>query len=78
MYPLFRDGQEVQVQPTKEYAIGDIVVAKHPILKDTIIIKEISSIKDDGVQLKSIGEGTTNFGLIKKDQIIGKVVSSKI
>jgi len=74
MYPLLRDGQEVEVEPAKEYFVGDIVVVKHPLLRDAIIIKEIASIKDDRAELKSIGEGTTNFGLVKQDQIIGKVI----
>jgi phage repressor protein C with HTH and peptisase S24 domain len=72
MYPLLRDGEEVTVYPAKKYEVGDIVVAKHPFLKDTLIIKEISAIENEQYRLKSIGEGNTQFGPIKQEDIIGK------
>ena len=74
MYPLLRDGQEVEIQPQTDYQIGDIVVARHPFLKDTVVIKQISEVTDSGYYLKSIGEGTSNFGTVKLKDIIGKVL----
>lgn len=74
MYPLLRDGQEVEVQPQTDYHAGDIVVARHPFLKDTVVVKQISEVSDSGYRLKSIGEGTSNFGTVKPKDIIGKVL----
>ena len=78
MTPLLRDGQEVQVQPAESYSVGDMVVAIHPIQTDLIIVKQITEIKDGRFRLRGTNpeESTDNFGLIKKGNIIGKVILS--
>ena len=81
MNPLLRDGQEVQVQAAKNYEVGDIVVATHPIQTDITIIKRIESISgDEYFRLRGINknESSDNFGLVSKSNVIGKVLSETL
>jgi nickel-type superoxide dismutase maturation protease len=76
MYPLLRDGQEVQVQPADDYQVGDIVVARHPIQSDLTIVKRIDEISSDGrfrLRGSNSEESTDHFGLISPNKIIGKI-----
>lgn len=77
MNPLLRDGQEVQVQAIKNYEIGDVVIAIHPIQTDLTIIKRIESIESGRFRLRGDNfiESTEKFGLVSRNKIIGKVVS---
>ena len=77
MNPLLHDGDRISVMPAPEYKVGDIVAAVHPIQSDLTIVKRIESITPDGrLRLRGTNpeESTDNFGLIKKENIIGKVI----
>ncbi len=51
MYPTLKDGQELIVLKTKDFKVGDIVVAKHP--EYGLIVKRVGKIKGDMVYLIS-------------------------
>ncbi|HIH61660.1 MAG TPA: S24 family peptidase [Methanobacteriales archaeon] len=51
MYPTLKDGQELIVLKTKDFKVGDIVVAKHP--EYGLIVKRVGKIEGDMVYLIS-------------------------
>jgi len=51
MYPTLRDGQRIIVLKTKDFKVGDIVVAKHP--EYGLIVKRVGKIEGDRVYLIS-------------------------
>jgi len=76
MYPLLRDGDEVQVQRMPTYSIGDIIVATHPIQADITIVKRIQDIENGHFRLRGTNpkDSTDKFGLVPMQKIIGKVL----
>nr|WP_315102453.1 nickel-type superoxide dismutase maturation protease [uncultured Fretibacterium sp.] len=52
MYPTLRDGERVVVDTTAcrkaPPAVGDVVLARHPFMRDTWMIKRIVGVADDG------------------------------
>lgn len=89
MVPTLQDGQSIVVLKTKDYKVGDIVVATHPTYG--MIVKRLSKIQGDEVYLTSdnknietttipLGNGavetvtkTPYNGWLPKDNIIGVV-----
>ena len=57
--------------------IGNIVVSKHPKIKNKLIIKRIHGIYKNGIDLRgdnsSLTTDSRHWGLIRTDLIIGKV-----
>ncbi|MDD3454288.1 MAG: S24 family peptidase, partial [Methanobacteriales archaeon] len=51
MYPTLKDGQRLIVLKTKNFKVGDIVVAKHP--EYGLIVKRVGKIEGDKVYLIS-------------------------
>ncbi|MDI9624753.1 MAG: S24/S26 family peptidase [Methanothermobacter sp.] len=51
MYPTLKDGQQLIVLKTKDFKVGDIVVAKHP--EYGLIVKRVGKIEGDMVYLIS-------------------------
>ncbi len=51
MYPTLKDGQQLIVLKTKDFKIGDIVVAKHPTYG--LIVKRVGKIEGNRVYLVS-------------------------
>jgi len=51
MVPTLQDGQEIIVHKTKDYKVGDIVVATHPTYG--LIVKRLNKIEDNRVYLMS-------------------------
>lgn len=51
MYPTLKDGQSIVVLKTKDYKVGDIVVAKHP--EYDMIVKRLHKIEGNRVYLMS-------------------------
>lgn len=76
MYPLLRDGQEIQVEKAGRYKVGDIVVATHPIQTDLTIVKRVAAIENGRFRLRgeSGAESTDKFGLVPPERILGKVL----
>jgi len=65
MVPTLKDGQDIVVLKTKDYKVGDIVVARHP--EYGLIVKRVSQIKDGQVYLMSDNRETivTSNGIYK-------------
>lgn len=79
MHPLLRDGQTISAMKIGHYAVGDIVVARHPIQTDLIIVKRISALEEGAFRLEGINreENTDRFGLVPAEKILGKVTLEK-
>lgn len=76
MEPLITNGTQVTVEPTSDIAVGDVIVAKHPY-KKIDVIKQVSAVDNGRYTLSGLGPDSTdsqNFGLIRKRDIIGKVI----
>ena len=83
MKPILESGDIVFYKDVKDkstISIGDIVIFNHPI-KNIKLIKRISSIKGEGVEVSgentNFSDDSNYFGLINKDSIVG-VVTSRI
>jgi nickel-type superoxide dismutase maturation protease len=77
MFPTLNEGELVLVNPHAEYAVGDIVVARHPFKQSVNIIKRIAEIlpgeryillSDNLVE----SSDSRSFGAIPARDIIGK------
>lgn len=51
MYPTLKNGQEIIAVKTKDFKVGDIVIAKHPVYG--LIVKRVGKIEGDMVYLVS-------------------------
>lgn len=84
MQPTLQPGEEVLVDP-RAYrdggpAVGDLVVAFHPLRQDFKLIKRVRGVEGNGrVFLQgdnaSASTDSRQFGPIEPDQIVGKVTS---
>ncbi len=77
MLPTLKDGDEVLVKPSRNYQIGDVVVAKHPF-KITPIIKRITKFSTGG-KVFLVGDNlaeskdSRSFGEVPEKDILGRV-----
>ena len=80
MNPTLKDGEVVLVDRTAEIAVGDIVVAKHPIEQTGELIKRIARINERGHYFL-VGDNledsndSRHFGAVTREYIKGKVVA---
>ncbi|HMS41795.1 MAG TPA: nickel-type superoxide dismutase maturation protease [Pyrinomonadaceae bacterium] len=80
MNPTLRDGETVLVDRKAEIAVGDIVVAKHPIEQTSEIVKRIERINERGHYFL-VGDNlddsndSRHFGAVSREYIKGKVVA---
>lgn len=77
MLPIYQPGDYVLVVKMlfRLPAIGDILVIKHP--KFGTLIKQVKIIKASGLIMQSInqiGISQDDIGLVRSDQIIGRVL----
>lgn len=77
MFPTLNEGDLVLINPHAEYAIGDIVVARHPFKQSVNIIKRIAEILPDERYIllsDNLVESSDSrsFGAIAAKDIIGK------
>ncbi len=82
MTPLLRPGEyvlvDMRISPEADLAVGDIVLARHPYVRDLVIIKAISGIDPGGrYHLRGMNmlESTdsANFGALSAGHILGRV-----
>ena len=83
MEPILKSGDFVvykEVIDRSTISIGDIVIFHHPT-KNIKLIKKISSIKGEGLEVSgensNFSDDSNYFGLINKNSIVG-VVTSRI
>ncbi len=79
MKPTLEDGDSVLIEPSKQFRVGDIVLANHPFRKSIKILKRIEIIRPDGSYFligDNLAESTDSrsFGAIPAKDIIGKVI----
>ena len=73
MVPDYHDGDLVLVVPDAPFAVGDVVVARHPF-KNIDVIKYVGSIEDGYVYLQSpAGDDSRVFGRAPVASIRGRV-----
>tara|TARA_B100000963_G_scaffold322243_1_gene306157 strand:- start:1640 stop:1897 length:258 start_codon:yes stop_codon:yes gene_type:complete len=79
MWPTLHHDQVVEfreTEPGATYHAGDIVLAKHPMKTDVVVIKRILRVESDG-RLFLVGdnpdptasEDSHNFGPVKPDHV---------
>ncbi len=77
MSPLLAEGQKILVDESKVIEEGDIVVTKHPIQTDLVIVKKVLEIlPNNSLRLVGLNQKRSShkFGLVKSTFVIGKVV----
>lgn len=78
MQPALQPQDHVLVKKCTRFEVGDVIVSKHPIQSDLVIVKQIESIDKNG-RLKLVGlnsvESSHRFGLVNKKLVYGKVTS---
>ena len=82
MFPALRDGDEVDVDlaafRSREPRPGEIVLARHPFKRETVIVKRVARIESDGrvflVGDDPLGSSDSHgFGAVAPDAIVGLV-----
>ena len=81
MWPTLVDGSTVMFEKVENSLpeVGQIVLAKHPLNKDTIIIKRIQSIDNNMAFLAgdnpdpTASEDSHNFGMIDFSNILANI-----
>jgi len=85
MVPTYAEGDEVLVDP-RAYrrappAAGDVVLAAHPTVADTLIVKRVDRVEDDG-RLFLVGDNpdrfestdSRQFGAVSPGRVQGRVL----
>lgn len=77
MLPALKDGDLVLINPSAEFEIGDIVLARHPFKQSVKIIKRVAEILE-GEKYILLGDNSDEssdsraFGSIAAKDILGK------
>ena len=79
MLPVLQDGDLISIDAKADFAIGDIVVARHPFKKSSKVLKRISVINADKKYFltgDNVSESTDSrtLGAILRKDILGKVI----
>ena len=79
MLPLLKHGDVVLIDPAAEPVVGAVVLARHPLRTDTVILKRIDHITEDG-RLYLLGDNPAEstdsraFGTLSPALVQGTVV----
>lgn len=82
MEPGLPDGSLVLVDPgayrRREPAAGDVVLARHPFVRDLHLIKRVAEARDGRVTLvgdrADASTDSRDFGALRLDHVMGRVV----
>lgn len=84
MLPTYAEGDQVLVDPrayrSQPPAVGDVVLARHPTVADTLIVKRVERVEPGG-RLFLVGDNPDRFestdsrqyGAVSPDRVIGRV-----
>ncbi len=80
MNPTLKDGEVVLVDREAEIAVGDIVIARHPVEQSSEIAKRVARINERGHYFligdnPSDSNDSRNFGAVTREYIKGKVTA---
>lgn len=82
MQPALSPGDHVLVDPfafaTRDPEVGEIVVARHPIQRQVILVKRVRETADDGSVLlesaaPSLASDSRAFGRVARNLLVGPV-----
>ena len=78
MSPTLQDGDEVyfEANPSRKIRINDIVLVKHPYIKNRNLVKRIKNICSDGSVFiqgdnSLCSTDSKSFGTVNKNRILG-------
>ena len=80
MSPTLKDGEVVLVDRAAKIAVGDIVIARHPIEQNSEIVKRVTQINEQGHYFL-VGDNleesndSRHFGAVTREYIKGKIVA---
>jgi nickel-type superoxide dismutase maturation protease len=82
MSPTFEDGDfalvDVHAFRSSSPKVGDVVVAHHPIRRDTMVVKRVSQVDKAGLHLRgdcsSQSQDSRSLGRFNPQSIMGRVV----
>ena len=80
MNPTLKDGEVVLVDRNAEINVGDIVIAKHPVERNSEVVKRVERINERdnfflvGDNLEDSND-SRHFGAVTRKYIKGKVVA---
>ncbi len=81
MYPAYKAGETIFVSKSKNFNIGDVVVASHPHKKNQLILKRIHGIEGNLMELwgdnPKESSDSRQFGKIERSSIKYKVILPK-
>lgn len=81
MSPTLKDGEVVLVDREFErIEVGDIVLAKHPVERETEVVKRVSNISERGHYFllgdnPNDSQDSRDYGAVTREYIKGKVVA---
>ncbi len=78
MLPTLAEGATVLVEPGAVPAVGDVVVAWHPHVKDLVLIKRVDALDTGGRAVlhgDNPAESSHSFGALRPEAILGVVRS---
>lgn len=79
MEPLLKEGDQILTQQKESYSTGDLVVFRHPIQSNLILIKKIVKKANENYEVLGLNEkkssDSRHFGPLSKNHILGHVTS---
>lgn len=78
MRPALEDGDRVLYVPAGAFSRGDVVLARHPVVTDLLVIKRVEAVGADGrVDLRGdagvASSDSRGFGPVRLEAIVGRV-----
>ena len=78
MRPALKDGDRVLYALTSACAAGDVVLARHPLVSDLLLIKRVECVAQDGRVILRGDAGlessdSRGFGSIAPEAVLGRV-----
>lgn len=80
MLPTLAPGDHVFVHPRAPCRPGDIIVARHPLKRDVVVIKRLARVTETGRCVLASdnpdeGSDSRTFGAVAPGLVVGRVVA---
>ncbi len=80
MLPTLEPGAIVLVDPRRSPQVGDVVVARHPFERDTVLVKRVEGMTPHALDLRGDApeESTDSrsYGALPRDRLLGVVTAA--